>query len=102
MLSVIELGDDVVEIVDDAVGVPGPPGPQGADGKSAYQLAVEHGYQGSEQQWLSTLSMPVPVAVRGIPSGTAREGQIAVSDNGHLYIYQDSDKPTNQTYGNND
>ena len=30
-------------------------GEKGTDGKSAYQIAVEHGYQGSESDWLSSL-----------------------------------------------
>lgn len=41
------------------VGPPGPPGPQGppgADGKSAYQSAVEGGYQGTETEFNDELS----------------------------------------------
>ena len=30
-------------------------GANGTDGKSAYQIAVEQGYQGSESDWLSSL-----------------------------------------------
>ena len=30
-------------------------GEKGTDGKSAYQIAVEQGYQGSESDWLSSL-----------------------------------------------
>ena len=36
-------------------GEPGEPGKDGADGKSAYLLAVEHGYSGSESEWLASL-----------------------------------------------
>ena len=36
-------------------GDPGPIGPQGIQGKSAYEVAVGHGYSGNEQQWLATL-----------------------------------------------
>lgn len=42
-------------------GEPGEPGKDGidgrdgADGKSAYHLAVEHGYSGSESEWLTSL-----------------------------------------------
>jgi hypothetical protein len=35
--------------------VPGPEGPQGADGKSAYQIAVDKGFVGTEEQWLASL-----------------------------------------------
>ena len=31
------------------------PGPDGADGKSAYELAVENGFVGTEQEWLDSL-----------------------------------------------
>ena len=30
-------------------------GSKGKDGKSAYEIAVEHGYQGTEEQWLDSL-----------------------------------------------
>ncbi|MEY8458577.1 hypothetical protein [Lactococcus ileimucosae] len=33
----------------------GPSGLPGQDGKSAYQLAVEHGFSGTEQEWLESL-----------------------------------------------
>ena len=31
------------------------PGPDGADGKSAYEIAVENGFVGTEQEWLDSL-----------------------------------------------
>lgn len=34
---------------------PGPAGPQGADGRSAYQVAVDNGFSGTETQWLDSL-----------------------------------------------
>lgn len=33
----------------------GPPGPAGQDGKDAYELAVEDGFTGNEQEWLDSL-----------------------------------------------
>ncbi len=42
-------------------GEPGPAGPQGepgADGKSAYQIAVEQGFNGTEEEWLASLVGP--------------------------------------------
>lgn len=33
----------------------GPPGADGADGKSAYEIAVEHGFTGTEEEWLASL-----------------------------------------------
>lgn len=36
-------------------GLPGNDGRPGIDGKSAYEIAVEHGYTGSEDEWLESL-----------------------------------------------
>ena len=36
-------------------GPQGPEGPKGDDGKSAYQIAVDNGYVGTESEWLATL-----------------------------------------------
>ena len=36
-------------------GAKGNPGQDGADGKSAYAIAVEHGYEDSEEKWLLSL-----------------------------------------------
>lgn len=38
-----------------AVGPEGKPGPAGADGKSAYQIAVDNGFTGTEADWLASL-----------------------------------------------
>lgn len=35
--------------------VPGPDGPQGEDGKSAYEIAVDKGFVGTEEEWLASL-----------------------------------------------
>ena len=34
--------------------ITGDPGPQGDTGKSAYQIAVDNGYVGTESEWLAT------------------------------------------------
>ena len=47
----------------------GSPGKDGDDGKSAYEIAVENGFQGTEEQWLESLKGI------GIPSG-GKTGQI--------------------------
>lgn len=36
-------------------GIPGTQGRQGEDGKSAYEIAKEHGFTGSEAEWLESL-----------------------------------------------
>lgn len=38
-----------------AAGTPGPQGPQGPPGLSAYEIAVLHGYVGTEEEWLESL-----------------------------------------------
>ena len=42
----------------------------GKDGKSAYQIAVDNGYEGTEQEWLESLHGITP----------------HIGDNGHWYI----------------
>lgn len=39
-------------------GPPGPPGPQGPQGLSAYEVAVENGFVGTEEEWLASLVGP--------------------------------------------
>ena len=41
-------------IIDD--GIPGRDGTDGLDGKSAYEIAVEHGFVGTEEEWLASLA----------------------------------------------
>ena len=65
---------------DGAQGTPGEPGKDGAsgaDGKSAYQIAVEYGYQGTEQEWIAQFSGKV-----------SEDGIISafVDDNYHLIL----------------
>ena len=36
-------------------GEPGTAGPQGPEGKSAYEVAVENGFEGTEEEWLESL-----------------------------------------------
>lgn len=43
-------------------GVDGQNGQNGADGKSAYQIAVEHGYSGTEAEWLESLKADVDLS----------------------------------------
>ena len=48
----------VNELVDNIELTPGPAGESGADGKSAYQAAVDRGFEGSEEEWLESLKGP--------------------------------------------
>ena len=58
---------EVNDIVNDAVtsGPKGDKGDTGNDGKSAYQIAVDNGYVGTEEEWLATLKGDVDVATTG-------------------------------------
>ncbi len=63
----------------------GPVGPAGAEGKSAYEVAVENGFVGTEQQWLASLVGPQGPAGSGGDSGP----KSWTSPNDNLYeIYQ--------------
>jgi hypothetical protein len=60
------------------VGPPGPPGPrgiQGAPGLSAYLLAMEGGFIGTELEWLASLIGPQgPPGVDGAPGAMGPQG----------------------------
>ena len=53
-------------------------GEKGTDGKSAYQIAVEQGYQGSESDWLSSLKGdkgdPGDRGLQGVPGEKGEKG----------------------------
>lgn len=51
-----------------APGTPGAPGADGADGRSAYQVAVDGGFVGTEEEWLESLQgEPGPAGDPGDP-----------------------------------
>ncbi len=45
------------------------PGPQGDPGKSAYQVALDNGFKGTEQEWLTSLKGP-----KGDPGQNGSQG----------------------------
>ena len=53
-------------------------GPQGADGKSAYQIAVEQGFSGTETEWLASLKGPIgetgPQGIQGVQGPQGERG----------------------------
>ena len=62
----IDWSPEVFELDQAAFGMAtlkGPPGTPGQDGKSAYQLAVENGYEGTVEEWLK--SERVTVTLQG-------------------------------------
>ena len=62
---------DVIFNVDDVSYIP-VPGPQGPEGKSAYEIAVEEGYIGTEEEWLASLVGPQGPA--GSPGSDGSDG----------------------------
>lgn len=64
----------------------GADGEKGTDGKSAYQIAVEQGYQGSESDWLSSLKGdkgekgdPGNRGLQGVPGEKGEKGDAGVA-----------------------
>lgn len=56
--------DDTVKVIDDYIyigGVNTGVNVRGADGKSAYEIAVEHGFAGTEEEWLDSLRATVTI-----------------------------------------
>lgn len=55
----------------------GPPGSAGADGKSAYELAVEQGYTGTLQQWLEEFRIANALSGKTFEFSTATARKMA-------------------------
>lgn len=56
--------DDTVKVIDDYIyidGVNTGVNVRGTDGKSAYEIAVEHGFAGTEEEWLDSLRATVTI-----------------------------------------
>ena len=65
-------------------GDPGPQGPKGADGKSAYQIAVDNGYNGTESEWLETLKVDLNDLYDNTIAPTMVNGKYVNYSNGNL------------------
>lgn len=91
---------------DGAVGPAGADGADGADGRSAYVVATDNGFTGTEQEWLDSLigatgndGIEGPAGADGAPGLNGITGvspvvleNIAVAT-GDFYYYNDSDQP---------
>lgn len=84
VLSVDICGVDYVPVP----GPPGSPGATGAEGDSAYQVAVEDGFVGTEAQWLASLVGPQgePGLSGGLDTGIATGGDISVNISNPLAV----------------
>jgi hypothetical protein len=70
----------------------GPPGQPGADGKSAYQIALDNGFVGSEEAWLESLVGPQGVGLKydgRIPTETSLPSVFGVTAIGEFWITDD-------------
>jgi hypothetical protein len=73
-------GEDGTDGTDGAPGAPGAPGADGAAGQSAYDIAVDNGFVGSEAAWLASLEgEDGPQGPQG-PAGTSVEFKGTVAD----------------------
>ena len=54
-------------------GATGPAGAKGATGKSAYELAVENGFEGTEQEWLAGMSVILNMYKDAVDGGLAQD-----------------------------
>ena len=63
------------------IGLTGPQGPVGIDGPSAYQVAVDGGFVGTESQWLDSLVGPQgPQGVQGVQGIPGPQGLPGTTD----------------------
>lgn len=65
-LSVSPEGTWVINGVDTGIKAEGPKGDPGSDGKSAYEIAVAEGFQGTKEEWLASL--------KGDPGDDGKDG----------------------------
>ena len=69
-------------MVDIHQGPAGPAGADGSDGKSAYEIAVEEGFVGTESEWLASLVGPQgPQGIQGIQGEQGEQGPQGVQGN---------------------
>jgi hypothetical protein len=64
----------------------GPPGKNGADGASAYKIAVEQGFVGTEQEWLDSLQGADGAPGPSLVSSDAENAAIISANDGLIYV----------------
>ena len=73
-----------------AEGQDGAPGKDGTDGSTAYQIAVEHGYTGTETQWIASLHAANPIMLSSVKYPTEAEAITYMNsqeDTTNVYVY---------------
>jgi len=80
-------GQDGVDGANGQNGLNGQDGQNGKDGKSAYELALEDGFEGSLHEWLLSLAVKGSDGQNGLP-GAAGVGirNVAINAQGHLIV----------------
>lgn len=76
-------------------GPQGLPGNDGQDGKSAYQIAVDNGFVGNEQEWLDSLKVPsesqaIVKVLRHAPTGYAISEPLSDDAGEYYQVYFDN------------
>lgn len=102
--DVSDLGTRVTELEEHGGG-----GTQGADGKSAYQIAVDNGFSGTETEWLASLKGPIgetgPQGIQGVQGPQGERGPAgadgaagATGAAGAPGVYYGTTQPTGDTH----
>ncbi|MBQ8439379.1 MAG: SGNH/GDSL hydrolase family protein [Clostridia bacterium] len=86
----------VLEGLDGEPGLPGAPGIDGTNGKSAYELAVQNGYQGTLHEWLVSLAVP---GADGKDGTAIRD--VKVDEDGNLIVWLTNGTRLNAGYVGN-
>ena len=68
-----------------AVGPKGDPGATGADGLSAYEVAVENGFVGTEQEWLDSIAIDILTGAKSSAIDAGTFGDISLTDD-YMYV----------------
>jgi len=91
------------------IGPAGPQGNTGADGRSAYQVAVDEGFTGTEEEWLASLVGPIgpqggigpagPQGPKGDPGEPDTGTLLSFANNRSFTLTTDADgNPWNKTF----
>lgn len=69
----------------------------GAAGESAYEIAIRHGFEGTEEEWLESLKgEPGPQGEQGPqgPAGAEGRGIVDITSDGENIVFHMSDDTT--------
>ena len=88
MANVTITADGIVQVIKIGEVITGPQGNPGVDGKSAYQLALDGGFVGTQEQWIASLKgADGKTPVKGVDYFDGRDG--APGKDGKSLRYED-------------